>query len=318
MYLILGNEKYLIEQKIKEIQKQYPSYLFKNLYYESSNDMEIINQTICNNSLFEEAKIIVINNLPFLEKSIAKKDVFAIEQFIQNIVDNQQNILIFTNQNIDKASQLNKNIFTETLIKQMNSQIFELQKPSQQELINFAIKYVKDNQGDIDYLSAKTLINKINPDLTTIINELNKLMLYNKNITQESIDKLTIETNFDDPFNFVNSFETNNFEIIWHRYLEKEKNSVPISVLISQMSQLFTLCNQIYGYIAIGKNLEQLSSDLKINLFRLKKVNLTLKKLGINKIKHLIMALALLDEEIKSGLVDEKIGFERLLIKYFI
>ncbi|WP_373456868.1 hypothetical protein [Mycoplasma sp. 1018B] len=63
--------------------------------------------------------------------------------------------------------------------------------------------------------------------------------------------------------------------------------------------------------------METYSQEFKINLYRAKKIYSLLNNLSINKIQNMIKYLAELDREIKKGIVNEKIGFELFLIKFF-
>lgn len=92
---------------------------------------------------------------------------------------------------------------------------------------------------------------------------------------------------------------------------------VEISVLIGQISQIFIIAHQIYAYKVCQLSIDQLSKDLRINSYRIKKISYFLSKVGINKIKKMILSLSKLDKDVKNGLVSEKIGFERFLITYF-
>ncbi|WP_039884343.1 DNA polymerase III subunit delta [Mycoplasmopsis columbina] len=316
LYFFSSSEPFLVNQEIKNLSKIYNLDVV-NIFYEKNEDIEKIIFALDNVDLFLTKKIYVIKDLIFFEKSINKKDEFLTEQLI-NAIEKTEHIVIFNNSNILKEKDIYQNFFTKKLISQMNMKIKMLNSLNENELINFVIDKVKENGGSINFVNASLLISKTANNLSLINTEIEKLLNFEKNIQTETINSLVETINIDDPFGFVNSIESNDFAIIWQKYYEKLVLGTPISMLIAQLSQHLILCHQIYAYYSINKSLDQLANDLKINIFRVKKVNQSLKKMGIKKVKHLLIALANLDHNIKNGLIDEQKGFEHFLIKYFV
>nr|WP_235750714.1 hypothetical protein [Mycoplasmopsis agalactiae] len=147
--------------------------------------------------------------------------------------------------------------------------------------------------------------------------EIAKLSNLEKHISAEVIENSTVTTLGEDVFAFSNALETNNLGIIWSKYKEKMLEGIEISVLIGQISQIFIIAHQMYAYKVCHLNIDQLSRDLKLNSYRIKKISYFLSKIGINKIKKMILSPSKLDKDVKNGLISEKVGFERFLITFF-
>ncbi|WP_416738077.1 DNA polymerase III subunit delta [Mycoplasmopsis meleagridis] len=319
MYFLYGEENFLINKKIKQICKKYPKHKIMHFYYENIDKINNFIKNIYTDSLFNEKKILIMHNFEFFtKKNIDKKEIFILEQLIDSLNFNDENIIVFVNNEISESKNIFSNFFTENTIKKLDkSNIYEFKKLNNKEKINLAIEYVKEKEGYLSFVDASILVNILEDDTTLLISELDKLLSYDKKITSDMIYKIIAPIIKDDPFGFVNSLETNSLEFIWKKYKEKIEQGEYIINLISQLSQTLIICNQIHNYLKVNDNLLAYCSDFKINNYRAKKIQNLISKLGIYKIKNMLKNLAVIEEDIKNGKINEKIAFEQLLIRYF-
>ncbi|MBU4689792.1 DNA polymerase III subunit delta [Mycoplasma zalophidermidis] len=316
MYLIYGQEKYFVNEYIQQIIKANNNFELVNFYYADENKTVELTNLIGLNSLFQESRIIVVYDCPYFENKISKEEAILAEELAKIIEKNTQDTVVFVNTNIVKQEKIANNIFTKYLMK-FNPKLLFANTLTGSDLTKKINQIVHDLGGQIDNISINALLRKVPNDLYLINLELIKLVNLNKIITVDMIEKTIGETFNEDVFGFSNSFESNNFNLIWIKYKEKINEGVDISLLIAQASQLFILANEIYCYSLAKKNLSDLADDFKLNFYRVKKVYSLLTILGIKRIQSMIKHLAKLDREIKSGQTDPEIGFERFLINYF-
>ncbi|MCR8966581.1 DNA polymerase III subunit delta [Mycoplasma zalophidermidis] len=316
MYLIYGQEKYFVNEYIQQIIKANNNSELVNFYYADENKTVELTNLIGLNSLFQESRIIVVYDCPYFENKISKEEVILAEELAKIIEKNTQDTVVFVNTNIVKQEKIANNIFTKYLMK-LNPKLLFANTLTGSDLTKKINQIVHDLGGQIDNISINALLRKVPNDLYLINLELIKLVNLNKIITVDMIEQTIGETFNEDVFGFSNSFESNNFNLIWIKYKEKINEGVDISLLIAQASQLFILANEIYCYSLAKKNLNDLADDFKLNFYRVKKVYSLLTILGIKRIQSMIKHLAKLDREIKSGQTDPEIGFERFLINYF-
>ncbi|RMX35459.1 DNA polymerase III subunit delta [Mycoplasmopsis fermentans] len=319
MNFIYGSEKFFIEQEINKIVKKFPNSAITTFNIENDENVDSLIQFISSGDLFNKKRIIVINDLFYFEKKLSSNDETNVNNLIKSIDNNSSDELIFVNTNISNKEQINKNFFTNFIFNELQQNNFiEANSIDDNQLTKKVVSLVQQKGGTIDALATSALLKKIPNDLYLINLEIDKLINQNKHITENMINVSVIDIYVEDAFGFSNSFETNDFNLIWKKYKEKLIEGVDVTVLIAQTSQLFILANQIYAYKNIGKTLENLASDFKINQYRVKKVSYLLTRLGTLKIRRMIKSLAKLDQDIKEGKTDPTIGFERFLIKFFI
>lgn len=320
MYFIYGNEKYFIKQQLNEIQAQAKDSSLVSFYYDDEHGIQELIDLISGNDLFNNKRILVINDLAYLENKITKDEEPWAKELIKTIRNNQNDEIVFVNDNINNEKEIPNNLFTVFLLNEMASKCKRIYAANVDEnsLVKIVNQMVTKYCGTIDFQATLALLKKIPNDLFLLDLEIQKLIHENNNINEMMINNSVEDIYTEDTFGFANSFESNDFEIIYKKYKEKIAEGVDISVLIGQVSQLLILANQIYGYKNSNKTLDDLAHDLKLNNYRVKKVSLLLTKYGINKIKNMIKSLGTLDVDIKDGKVDASLGFERFLIKYFI
>ncbi|QSF13853.1 DNA polymerase III subunit delta [Mycoplasma sp. Mirounga ES2805-ORL] len=319
MYIICGDEEYFINQEINKIIKDNKEKKLENFYCEE-NDLTNLLTLIDSTPLFQEKKLLIIYDLPFLEKTIAKKDLKIAQFIIEAIKKNTADIFIFVNSKLPSKDKIPANIFTDFCLSNTTNQtIFLTTKKLENKNLYDAIESItKKNGGQIEYSAIIELTLKLSNNLTIIENEIIKLLSNSKKITKEMIIENVEEVLVKDAFGFVNSFETNDFYLIWKQYKRKLNEGVEITNLIGQISQSFILANQIYSFLTVDKDLKNFASEYKVNQYRAKKIQNLIYKLGIKKIQSMIIRLANLDKEIKDGLIDAQLGFEKFLINFFI
>ncbi|MGP1451731.1 MAG: DNA polymerase III subunit delta [Metamycoplasmataceae bacterium] len=315
MFILYGEEIFNIENTIKKIEEKYNNYQKKEIIY-FDNLNEIIDE-IDSENLFFSNKLIVIKKFPYFTKKIDIENKKNIDAFLKSLERNTNDLLIFVVDEIDNLEKLNNNIFTSFLKQNKSVEWKWCQKISLSQIPNEIIKIVKENNGQISFEDAILLQNKLPNDMKIISYEVQKLLFENKHISKEQINTSISNYYNEDIYSFSNAFNSKNFFNIWSKYLEKINFNIEISNLISQINNLFVISSKIYFFLLDKKNFEYISKELKINIFRIKKIYQILEIYGIIKIKAIIIFLADLDYEIKIGKIKPEIGFEQFLIKFF-
>ncbi|VEU75167.1 DNA polymerase III subunit delta [Mycoplasmopsis maculosa] len=318
VFLIYGNEDFFIEQEINNLKNRFIN--FKNEIFDLNEvSFEKLIEKISLNSFFSENRIFFIYNLTFFtDKSIKKEDELKIQELINLIFSSENDKFVFINNEIENKTKFSNNFFTKALFENGKKIVLiETNKINESNIFD-QVKLLAENlKVNIGNEALHLLIQKLSNNITLINNELIKLSNYKKEITSDFIEISVNDINESNAFSFSNSLESNDFAYIYKKYRKKISEGIDITILISQVSQLLIISNQIFSFKQINKSLDDLSSELNLNIYRIKKVNNFLLKLGINKIRIMIKFLSKLDKDIKEGKVDEKIGFESFLIKFF-
>lgn len=305
MYFIYGDESYLIEKKVQEIIKQ--NNLAKVISF--NNDIklgEIINQ-ISSFSLFDSSRLLIFRDLSYFQ--INKNE--EAEALIKSLrFKPSSTTIIFTSSKINEKSPT---IFTKYLLE--NVQTFKFDNLSDKEILNITKQEIIKHGATISDVDLFYFLSKIPNSLTIIINEIEKLVVLDKNISRTNIDESIQKYSVGSAFDFINSFNSGNTEMLFKSYYEKISHGETIQNLIGQITNVLELCSRIYSLKQSKHTDKEIEQILGKHSFVIKKNLEFLNFIGYKKICNYLNMISEIDTKIKSGLLDEKIGFERFLLE---
>ena len=320
IYLLYGEEQFLLEQFIKKIKKIFGECT-KGINYIQIDESNISNliSDIETPSFGYEKKLIIVKNsglfkkegkrkseeLSKLKKNIAK----YIEENIKLI--NESIILVFIEEDIEK-SELYKTIDKLGIVCN-----FEYQKPAQ--IIQRLKVICKQYDVNIDNITLQYLIECCGTNMQDLINEIRKLIEYagkGGTIQKQDIDKLCTKklesVIFDLTDNLGKKNISKSLEVLKNLLYEKEPLQKILITLYNHFKKLYLTNIAIY----INKDIVT-SLDLKPNqTFLVNKYKMQSKYFKQNELEAMLKDLCDLDYKSKNGLIDLQIGLETVLCNY--
>jgi DNA polymerase-3 subunit delta len=314
IYLIYGEEYFLIKEKIKAIINQYHSD--NNLiskYDLTETPLSKVLEDAAMPSFFNPMKVIVCNQATFLtsnDKTQDDSDIKQLLRYLSNPIDST--ILIISL--IGKLDERKK--IVKTLKKE--AQVFQYQKLNQKDLM---IK-VKDiftqagyqiNNDNIYYLLTRT-----GSDLTIINNECQKLMTYKidtKKIESDDIKELVPKYLDDTIFNLIDAVinkDQSQIFTIYQQLLTKGEEPIKIIVLLANQIRLIY---QVKTLIMEGYKEIDIATKLAVHPYRVKLAWEKSRNYSDQILIDYLNKLADLDIGIKTGQIDKNIGLEMFFLK---
>ena len=310
LFLIYGNENYLINEKIKEIINEINSnnIVKYNMETDSIDDALLDVQTV---SMFDEKKIVICDNCKFLTREVKK----SVEQNTDNLlkyIDNPFNdvylLLIVRNEKLDSVKKIVKKL-------QKSCKVITLNKIENYNLNNYISSYISDKGYKISNKSITLLIEKCLFDLNNIMNEIDKLIVYkgkDKNITYEDIELVitsNLENNIFKLTNMIMEKNTNNIIKVYKDLVRN--NEDPIKILIT-ISNQFRLVLQVKLMVKNGFTDNEIISILKEHPYRIK----LSKQVAISEkeLKENLLKLSELNKNIVLGKIEKEFGLEMFLL----
>lgn len=305
IYLLYGTEDFLIEQEIKNIIKKIKIDKINisryNLEEESIKD--IIDEA-CTISLFEDKKLIIVDNLnTFLTKQ-NEKTINILEEFINNI--NKETTLILISEKLDERKKLIKNL----------RKIAEVKECNKTKNITSTVKKMFDDYK-IEYKNIDLLIKIVGNDLGILSQEVEKLKTYklDKIIAEQDILDLASANNNSDIFDLINYIVKKDKENALNIYdaLIKQ-NEEPIKIIVTLANQ-FRLIYQSKELYKKGNREDTISEILKIHPYRIKLALEKSKNYSSKILLKYLLKLAELDKNIKNGLIDKHLALELFILE---
>ena len=312
IYLIYGNEEYLIKKELSKIIDDSKINTDNIIKYDlNEENVSNVVEEACTISMFDDKKFIICENCNFLSSSEKKElnhDIDSLSKYIENPFNDVYIVFIVNNEKLDERKKIVK------ILKKV-SKVIECNKLDSHNLNDYIYNYFKKNGYNIEMNLVRLIIDKVKYDLSNIISECDKLMLYkdsNKDITKEDIDNVIIETIEDNIFELTNSIMEKNTSKsikIYKDLLLKGEEPIKLIVMIANQ---FRLILQVKLMLKNGYSQNDMVTILKEHPYRIKLAlssNYDEKEL-ISYIKKLYK----LDFDIKTGNIDKNFGFELFLL----
>ncbi|MCP4337229.1 MAG: DNA polymerase III subunit delta [Mycoplasma sp.] len=303
MYFIYGTEDYLISNEEKRIVNKIGQ---KPIIFDELSSINEILQEIMTVNLFANKKLIIIRNGDlFSNDEDSKKVVKLLEKGLDGIT-----LVFILNEEKPKV----KNPLISYLMSNSNTK--QIQNIKSKDIIKIIQNMFEDKNVKITTKALILLSKKLPNNLMIINNEINKLILRNKEIDIKDIEESISDYTSDDFFAFTNAILNKDKEAIFSSYNERIIEGDDPQLLIGQISSILLLINKLIKYLEENLSLKEISEKTKIHIFRLKKANELLQKIPEKDIKQLIKKLSDLDVDIKKGNIDSKIGLEKFLLDF--
>ena len=321
LYLLYGEEKFLIESSLKKIKNLFGETL-KGINYvtiDETNLDEIIADLETPSFGFEK-KLIVAKNTGLFKKEAKKKSKKDEESIKVKLLDylnenfsyiKDSVVLVFVEDEADKCELMT---FIEKEGVVCN---FEFQKPAQ---IQARIKAITNSyKVNIDNPTLSYFIECCGTNMQDLINEIRKLIEYageNGTITREDIDSLSIKKIESVIFDLTDSLGKKQtkqaIEVLRNLILAKEPVQKILITLYNHFKKLYLV------KIAIQENKDIIYAlDLKPNqTFLVNKYKNQAGYFKTSEIRTILKELADLDYKYKIGLIDLEVGFEAILCAY--
>ncbi|NWH09920.1 DNA polymerase III subunit delta [Acholeplasma laidlawii] len=308
-YLLVGQSAFLINEQIKTYQDKFKLDQFNIVKLDAlETEIEVINQELQTVSFFSDLKMVVIEHLD----GLTRYDDKVLSTFYKYLESPSSDIvLILTITELPKdhnlGSYLEKYTFIETI-----------QSLEGETLISYIRESFHKEGYQIEDKSIQLIIERTQNDLFSIHQEISKIKMYaydEKIVFVEDVDLLVTRNLEDNIFSFSTAYLKGNIKSYMQIYDDLVTNKMPTITIFNHLFNTMHLIMQTKDLMEQGLNQKTLAEQLGVSSGRayhlMKEAKLQSKK----DLETLIHGLAKLDVEIKSGMKDEKLGFELLLLR---
>ena len=311
MFLFYGLEQFLIDIEVSKITNNIDNINIVKYDLEDTSISKII-EDASTLSLFEEKKIIIVNNAYIFTGSTSKKQVEQNTKMLEDYMNssNPNTILIFTinKDKLDSRKKIVSLFKTVGVVKELNkianinSFVSDLFKPYK-----------------IDLNSINLLIDRVGTNLYILEKEIIKLKTYKDSdliITKEDILLLTNKNVDMDIFKLIDNILSGNKEASIECYHEMLKfGEEPIAIIIMLANQL-RIMYQVKQLAKKGYTERDIAEKLEIHEYRVKKGLEKARSFREEDILNNLEKLADIDIELKKGNIDKNVGLELFILNY--
>lgn len=318
VYLLYGDEKFLIDSSIKKIKKKFGD-LVQGINYVIIDDTNIQDLTfnIEVPAFGYDKKLIIVKNSGLFKKDGRKKNLTPVQKEVKDYFSensstiNDMAVVVFVEDEVDKNE-----VFEEISKLGIVCNISEL-KPNQliSKLKSICNMYkVKCDDSTLNYLLETSGTN-----LQVLINEIRKLIEYageNGTISKDAIDKLAIKQIESVIFELTDNLGSKKIdkalEVLDNLIYQKEPIPKILVTLYNHFKKLY-LCN-----IALKLNKDIVKSlGLKPNqTFLVNKYKKQASYFKIQDLNQILQEFVEIDYKFKNGLIDADVALRSVLCGY--
>lgn len=318
IYLLYGNERFLIEEKRKTLIGHDIDDIDINIYDMTEFPIEMALEDAETLPFLSDRRIVIVKNPFFLtsENKLASQtevehDLKRLEQYLENPSSYATVIFEAPYAKLDERKKIVQ------LLKK-SAQVIEANTLQQKEVYAWIHNESRKLKIEMDEDAVKQLYSLVGNDLQRLKNELEKLSLYageQRTVTKEAIDLLVARTLEDNIFvlvdHVVNKRMDEAFQTMLDLFDQKEE---PIKI-VALLARQFRIIAQVHALRNKGYTAKQMASYLKLHPFVIQKTMQQANKFSRSECHRMIQNLAEADYCMKTGKYDKHLLLEIILTK---
>lgn len=319
-YLVYGNERYLLQEKLNQIINEHVGKQdqMNTVFYDAGNSdftMRTVLEEASTFPFFSEHKMIVVSNSLFLTRgnNLSDADLKSLDEYLIKPSDFASIVFYHEEENLDTNKKVVKSI-------QKYCRVMHVKKATGEEFRGFIRNEVAKRKIKLSHDAFNELILRVDENMTTGINELEKLSLYSLNINLDDVVALVSRPLDNQVFHLVNALMDKDLRRcmkIWNDMVVLSIEPLSFVGLIASqlrlMYQVLTLHQQGYHRNDIVNMLSSASGN--INAYRVSRLLAQAEATTTERLLFVLNRLAELDQKSKSGQIEKKFGFEMFLIE---
>ena len=310
LYLLYGEETYLLETSIKKIKKQFGECV-NGINYILLDESSVKNlaSEIEMPAFGYDRKLIIIRDSELFKKKTTKSQEIDLEEYIEKIKDSC--IVIFAEQDVEK-NELYKLI-------EKNGTVCNFEKLKSVSIVNRLKAICNAYKVNVDNATLSYLVECIGADMQIAINEIRKLIEYageNGTIKKEDIDSLCIKQTEAVIFDLTDYLGNKNTKEALNTLNNLIYNKEPIQRLLVLIYNHFKKLYFTKLAEKLNKNIAE-SLSLKPNqMFLTNKYKKQASYFEEKTLREILQELINIDSNSKLGQIDLQTGLEAILCNY--
>lgn len=308
-YLLTGEEQYLLNHKIKEIEKDLGiNDMNKIVYNATKHDAQTIISDCNTLPFFSDNKLVIVEQCKFLSATPNEFDTDALIAYLKEPLASTTLILVLEGKK-DERKKVVKEI--KKLCKD-----FVFSALNEFDRNNFVTQQIKKRNIQIDRQALSAFYQRCGFDLNRIMQELAKLETYQDAVTVEVVEQLITKPVEDNVFLLSQAIIEQNVKRCFTYVNDFKKVNVEVIALIAMLATQFRFLSQVKTLSNMRMGKQEIARELGAHPYRVEKTLEQVYRRDLGQIQKILNELATLDQRIKMGLVDKNLGFETFLIKY--
>lgn len=254
-----------------------------------------------------------LESLPFLasKKLVVLQKPSANKEFIEKAADLLANVPETTDVLVVEPKPDKRTSYFKFLKKA--AELKEFNELDENSLARWITEQAKQRQGTVSLADARYLVQRVGLNQQLVGNELDKLLNYDLEISQQTINLLTDPTPQSTIFELLDAAMAGKTKRAFELYEEQRAMKVePQQILAMLAWQLHVLA---VVKTAVGKDAASIAKEAKINPYVVRKTQNLARHMSLPQIKRLVRSTLELDIRLKSQPIDPDEALLTLLMR---
>ena len=307
VYLIYGEEEYLKKQ-YKDRMKQaiIGDDTINYSYFEGDNTKPEDVITICETiPFFSERRLVIVSDSGYFKTANDK-----MADYIKELPDYL--ILIFIEKDVDKRNKVYKAVSS-------NGYVCEMQYQTTATLKRWIAGMMASNDYKISEAACELLLDKTGASMELIRNEIDKLISYcsdKKMVMPQDVEAVCSTQTVSHIFDMLEAVANKNKEKALSLYYDLLTLKEPPMRILYLIVRQFNGILQAKELAARGLSSKEIASAIKVAPFVAGKYLSQAKYFTTDTVKDILNECADIEERVKQGRLQDKLGVELIIIKY--
>lgn len=308
IYLFYGEEAYLkkdYKKKLKDacIDKE-DTINFNQYEGKSVNPKEIIDlsQTL---PFFAEHRLILLENTGFFKKSCDE-----LAEYVPEIPETS--ILLFVEDEVDKRTKFYKAV-------KKYGRVVEFARQNEKILEKWVLGKIKKKIVRLHREHFICFLKKPGIDMENIASELEKLLCYTMNktdITGDDVSQICTEQTSNRIFDMIKAIALKKQKEALDLYYDLLTLKEPPLRILALLSRQFRLLYEVKNLAALNKTKDEIAKLTGLHSFIVNQYISQARGFKNSVLKESLRDCLNVEEEIKKGIIADKLGVELLIVKY--
>lgn len=264
------------------------------------SDSQAIFDALSNMSLFAENKLVIVRSFN-ANKELCEK----LEHIIDSISDTTE--LILVDDKIDKRSATFK-------LVQKRTDFHEFTDQSVGNIVGWAVGYATNQHAKLSRNDAQFLIDRVGVNQAIVAKEIDKLALYNSNISRSTIELLCEPSPQSTMFQLLDAAFEGNHKKALTIYEEQRAQKVEPHAILGMVAWQLHILALIKSAESAG--IQDVAKEAKLSPFVVQKSRSIARRLSLTKLKDLLDRAHKLDIRLKSESVDSDDAMRYFLVAH--
>lgn len=315
IYLLHGTEKIRIQEWVDQyIAKHLPEGK-EDLNYSVFDMDEVPVQHVIQQAetvpFLRDCRVILVNSAEFFGTANSKQDhdLELLARFIADPPEYSHVIFTTKTEKLDKRKKVTK------LLEQQKA-VISCNAIQGRELEIWTRERIKGNGCKIEDHALEQLLHATNGNLTTLATEIDKLCLYvnQGNITIQEVDLLvsrTLEQNLFRFIDFVAQMRIPEGMQMIYDLLKSKESPILILFLLTKRFRTMLVGKELAGK---GYSPQQIAGQIGQHPYTIKLTLDQSKNFSVQRLRKILISLAMADEQIKTGQLPETLALEKFVL----